>query len=289
MLYEVKADSRHIIESHVDLYTMQNVCFLLNGDVKLGTVMQKARNVPAKGSLLYATDVEEIQNNLEKTAGLTIVNCMNTDTGSKEYLYVSKNALIEKGDTLVSADPEGNLAKYTLISKAEAVAEDQLPNKLVVFIKSSTDDTRGKDWCQPKGISIGDTVHYANRHTRTIMSPSEINSVLREISQANVLYVEDGEHSLKYFRCTDFKNYIITSINVGDILFVYNLSKKEFKRICIKQNISGKYYVNTQEQFKTLPELVQDVIKYNYVIKHIDKNDDVVYERIPGLSLEVIK
>lgn len=288
MLYEVKNSKRYIISSSIDLSIDQSVCFISDNDIQFGKVMQSLVKGEAVGNLIYAVSPEELDISFKKIQYLTPIRVREEKISSPFYAYVNRNQLIENNDIVVCVDKKGNLSKCKVISNNQKV-DANVVNHLIVHVRSSESQVKGKDWCQPKGVCVGDIVHYMNHHCHTILSMGEVNTVLKEIYNGQVLYVEDIEHKLKYFKCTGTKRYLITQINVGDVLLVYDLTNKIFNRLCIKKTVNAKYYVNPEQKFDSLNELVDTVVKYNYVIKHIDRDNDVLYEGAPGLSMEVVQ
>lgn len=288
MLYEVKSNKRYIISSSIDLSIEQTICFICGNDIHFGQVMQALLKGEAVGNLIYAVSPEELEISFKKVQYLTPIRVKNEATNNSFYAYVHRNQLVENNDIVVCVDTKGTLSKCKVVSGTQKVDPASI-TQLVVHVRSAEAQVKGKDWCQPKGISVGDIVHYMNHHCHTILSMGEVNTVLREIYNGKVLYVEDDEHKLKYFKCTGAKRYLITRINVGDVLLVYNLTDKEFRRINIKKTVNDKYYVQQEQKFDSLNELVDTVVKHNYVIKHVDRDNDVLYEGAPGLSMEVVR
>lgn len=288
MLYEIKCNSRISAASSSRLRIGQQVAVkTTDNDILVGSVSQELSNTYPDvigNEVVYSYLNEDIANELKRTSYYMAVKAVEDISGQAEWVYTPRNIIIEENDIIVCVDKTGLLYKLKVLPSS-AKCEYSTPDKIVKYHYSATERNNDRDWCQPKNIRVGDTVYYSKNDSQTIMSISEVNTVLKKVALGKVLYIQGSEGSLKYFKCNNFKRYTLTGAQVGDTLLVYDLSDKSFKVINIHKSISDKYYVDLKYMYPTLNALLDELISNVYVIEHIDASGDKIFERLPGVDL----
>jgi hypothetical protein len=288
MLYEIKCNSRISALSSERLHIGQQVAVKTSdNDILIGSVSQELNTQYPNligNEVVYSYLNDDIANDIKRTSYLMAVKAVDDFSGQAEYVYVPRASIIEENDILICVDLTGMLYKYKVLS-SKSPCEYNTPTKIAKFCFSTTERNNDRDWCKPKNVRVGDTVYYSKNDSQTIMSISEVNSVLKRVAAGKVLYIQGSEGNLKYFKCNNFKKYTLTGAQVGDTLLIYDLSEKIFKIITIHKSISNKYYVDLKYMYSSLNGLLNELIPNVYVIEHIDAAGDKIFERLPGVDL----